>query len=415
MTDRLRIVSVCRSLPTPTDPSAGIFVLNRIEAMSRVADIRVVQPIPYCPGVRPLPEWAQEPHRRLGSLVVHHAPMLYVPGVLKSLDGFWLARSIAHQVSAMHRDRPVDALDAHFGFPDGAGCWRVGNRLGIPVFITLRGFEQERVRLRVIGAELVNAMRKATGCVAVSHSLQEMAILHSVDPRRVHVIQNAVDASLFSPGESEDSRRRLGVSPKSRLLVSVGHLIRRKRHHVLLEAFAALRKEFPDAMLAIIGARADEPDYPELLASSARSLGVQEHVRFVGNVPQNVVVDWLRAADVFTLLTAREGCCNAVLEALAVGVPVVTTAAGDNAEFVKSGENGAIVPIDDAHATAQAVVAALHRRDWNRERISADLRAKVGSWQVVAERVIEFFNARLASDGEQSRQSLAGRRGQASA
>src|SRR6185437_2497675 len=111
----LRIVSVCRSLPTPADPSAGIFVLNRLAAISQAADIRVVQPVPYLPLGQPLPPWARAPSHRLGELEVEHAPMLYVPGVLKSLDGDWLARSIAPLIERMHASRPIDLIDAHFG------------------------------------------------------------------------------------------------------------------------------------------------------------------------------------------------------------------------------------------------------------------------------------------------------------
>jgi glycosyltransferase involved in cell wall biosynthesis len=76
---------------------------------------------------------------------------------------------------------------------------------------------------------------------------------------------------------------------------------------------------------------------------------------------------------VFALATSREGCCNAILEALAAGRPVVTTPAGDNAHFVRDGVNGCIVPIDDAAATAAALERTLSRPDWDAEAISAVL------------------------------------------
>lgn len=390
---------MCRSLPTPADPSAGIFVLNRLAAISQAADIRVVQPVPYLPLGQPLPPWARAPSHRLGELEVEHAPMLYVPGVLKSLDGDWLARSIAPLIERMHASRPIDLIDAHFGFPDGAGCISVGRRLGIPVFITLRGFEQERSRDPLIGPRLRTALRAATGCVAVSETLRDLALRSGVDPQAVQVIHNAIDAATFSPGDSLGARRRLGLPADAKLIVSVGHLIDRKRHHVLVEAFAAVRREFPDATLAVIGGRSAEPRYASQLEARVRSLGLQSSIRLVGNLAQPDVVDWLRAADAFALLSAREGCCNAVLEALAVGVPVVATPAGDNAVFVRSGINGEIVPVDDAPATARALSAVLQRASWDRIAIASKLAAQVGSWGVVAERVLGFFRQRLATRG----------------
>jgi glycosyltransferase involved in cell wall biosynthesis len=395
MTQRLRIVSVCRLLPTPVDPAAGIFVLNRIAAMSAVADVRVIQPVPYMPAVRPLPGWAQVPRHRLGELDIVHAPMLYVPRFFKSLDGAWLARSIAPVIERMHAERPIDAIDAHFGYPDGAGCVQVGRRLGIPVFVTLRGVEQEQASTAFVRQRLTGALRAAAGCVAVSQTLRDLAVRSGVDRSTVRVVHNAIDGATFRAGDRHAARARLGLTAAEPLIVSVGLLISRKRHHVLIDAFAELRREIPGAVLAIIGGPSFEPRYPEQLQAQIGALGLQNAVRLVGALPQSQVVDWLQAADAFALLSSREGCCNAVLEALAVGVPTVATAAGDNALFIRVGENGDIVPIDDAANTARALAKVLRCQDWNRPRIAEQLRAQVGGWQLVGERVIDFFQDRI--------------------
>ena len=118
-------------------------------------------------------------------------------------------------------------------------------------------------------------------------------------------------------------------------------------------------------------------------------------MRFVGRIPSAEVARWLQAADVFALATSREGCCNAILEALAAGRPVVTTPAGDNAHFVRDGVNGYVVPIDDAEATAAALERALSRKDWDAEAISAGL--EVGGWDDVARDVLGFFRERVAA------------------
>jgi teichuronic acid biosynthesis glycosyltransferase TuaC len=397
VTRPLRIVSVCRSLPTPDDPSGGIFVLNRLAAMARHADVSAIQPIPYMPGIKPLPRWARNDRRKQAALDVEHAPMFYVPGVLKSLDGHWLARSIEPIVRRLHQRQPVDLIDAHFGFPDGAGCMAVANRLGVPAFITVRGNETERIREAGVGRQLIAALRGATGCIAVSHTLADLLIQHGVQADRVRVIHNAIDQSTFNPANLQEARRRLDLDPTRPLVVTVGHLISRKRHHVLLNAFARLRQDFPDAMLAIVGARSFESRYPDQLQRQAHALGIADAVLFAGNLPPAKVVDWLRAADLFTLLSVREGCCNAVLESLATGVPTIVTPAGDNARFVIAGENGDLVPFDDAETTAAALAHALRRTDWNRTAIARRLADQVGDWSVVATRVLEFMHERLAA------------------
>jgi glycosyltransferase involved in cell wall biosynthesis len=119
-------------------------------------------------------------------------------------------------------------------------------------------------------------------------------------------------------------------------------------------------------------------------------------VTILGVVDQPRVADWLAAADVFALGTEREGCCNAVLEALAVGTPVVTTPVGDNGVFVRDGANGFIVPVDDVDALAHGLERALRHGQWDRVSISKDLLAQVGSWADVAAQVLGFFRSRLA-------------------
>jgi teichuronic acid biosynthesis glycosyltransferase TuaC len=321
--------------------------------------------------------------------------MLYVPGVLKSADGHWLARSIHNVVAQLHASDPIDLIDAHFGYPEGVGCAQVAQQLGIPTFITIRGFENEYVHKRGIGSQMLTAMRNATGCVSVSHSLRQLAVDHGVAPERVRVVHNAIDWSAFNFDTPQAARERLGLPAAGRLIVSVGHLIVRKRHHVLIEAFAKLRREVPDATLVIIGGKQFEADYPTRLTSQIQSLGLETAVKFLGNTPPARVADWLRAADVFALATAREGCCNAVLEALAVGVPVVTTPVGDNAHFVRNGENGFLAPVDDAAALAAGLSQAMNGEQWDRQRISSQLRTQVGGWDDVAQRVLQFFRERL--------------------
>jgi glycosyltransferase involved in cell wall biosynthesis len=364
--------------------------------MARATDVRVVQPVPYVPILKSLPAWARGSGHTLQGIRIEPEPMLYVPGILKSLDSIWLARSAGRKIAEMRRSRPVDLVDAHFGYPDGVGCVRVAQKLALPSFVTIRGSETDFLRVPGIGAQLVDALNTATGCISVSHSLRQLAIEHGVDGARIRVIPNAVDRTVFTPGPREEARRRLALSETGPLIVSVGHLIAGKRHHVLVQALAGLRKRFPDATLAIIGGPAYDRDYPARLKRTIGELGLANAVRLVGRVPQSVLNDWLQAADLFALATMREGCCNAVLEALAAGRPVVTTPAGDNAHFVRPGVNGALVPIDDVAAFERAMADVLER-SWDRNEISRTL--DVGDWDDVARRVLDFFDERLIDRG----------------
>lgn len=388
----LSIASVCRTLPTPVTPGAGVFVLRRLAAMAEASDIRILQPVPCVPPLRRLPGWAQAPSHEAQGQAIHHAPMFYLPGVMKSLDSRWLARSILPRLREWHRLRPIDLIDAHFGYPDGVGCVRAARRLGIPAFVTIRGFEAERVEVPGIGTQIIGALTAAKGCISVSHSLRDKMVEHGVPPERIVVIPNAIDRDIFHPGAKLAARRVLSLPADDSLIVSVGHLVSLKRHDVVLRAIARLRSRGHNVRLAIVGGADYEPECPTALHRLAEDLGIAGQVRFVGAVEPANVADWLRAADVFALGTRREGCCNAILEALATGTPVVTTPVGDNPHFVRDGENGALVPVGDDEAMAHAIELALGR-EWDHGMISA--RLEIGGWSAVGRAVLDYIGDRL--------------------
>jgi glycosyltransferase involved in cell wall biosynthesis len=322
--------------------------------------------------------------------------MFYLPGVLKSRDSAWLAMSIERRIARIHSERRIDMIDAHFGYPEGTACVAIGKRLGIPVLVTIRGFEQEFAGRRLVGRKLIDSLRHADGVVAVSHSLESFAVDSGVPADRVRVIHNAVDPVMFQYGNMADARRALGVEDERTLVVSVGHLVSVKRYHVLIDGFSRFAARNPGALLVIVGASSFERTYPAELQGQVRRLGLEGRVRFTGNLAPAEVAQWLKAADLFVLVSAREGCCNAVLEALAVGVPVVTTPVGDNARFVEPDRNGLIVPVDDPGAIADAIGRAVRSGIWNRKRISTDLHQQVGDWTEVGRRVLRFTREILA-------------------
>jgi len=395
MTRQLSVASICRILPNPGDPSAGFFVWQRLQAMARIARLTVLQPVPHFPLVRPLPGWAQSPGHDANGLPVRHVPMFYLPGIMKSLDGYWLYRAMLKTLGGLKRTGNLDCVDAHFGYPDGVGSLLVARKIGAPVVVTLRGLEADYLEKPAIGRQLRFMLEQADGCICVSHFLQDLALRHGASPDRVTVVHNAIDRDLFHPGDQAASRRKCGLPEGIPVIVSVGHLIAGKRHHVLIDAFAEFLRRHADARLLIVGGPAYEPEYPDQLRRQIERLGISAAVDLVGKTPVDQVAELLRAADIFALATRREGCCNAVLEALACGLPVVTTPAGDNRYFVRDGENGFIVPIDDAAALAQGLLAAQGHGGFSRQRIAA--RLEVGSWTDVALQAMTFIAERVAA------------------
>jgi glycosyltransferase involved in cell wall biosynthesis len=322
--------------------------------------------------------------------------MFYFPGVLKGMDSYWVKRVVLPAIRELDAERPVDVIDAHFGYPEGVGCVLAARRLRRPVFITMRGLERQILDCRWRKPQMLRALHQCAGIVCVSQSLYDLARDQGIDIRKLCVIPNAVERNVFHFGPQVEARRELGLSQDQRLIVCVGMFEWRKGQHILLQAFSRLLKRVPDVRLALIGGRTHERGYPELVERTVADLGLQEVVLRPGPQKPERVATWLRAADLFALPTYDEGCCNAILEALACGLPVVTTPVGDNALQVDAPRRGFLVPPGDADRLAEALHAALNTT-WDRRQI-ADYGIE-HTWEAVARQTVSFFEERLRIGG----------------
>lgn len=171
---------------------------------------------------------------------------------------------------------------------------------------------------------------------------------------RTDVIPSGVDTDRFRPGcDRRAAKAELGLRPESIVIGTVGRLEPRKGTDTLLAAVAALRAADADITLVVVG---DGP-LRVALAREAGERGIAERVRFLGDRAD--VAEVLAALDVFVLPSRTEGMSNALLEAMAMGLPVVATAVGGTPEVIDDGRSGYLVPADDPKRMAAAVTRVL--------------------------------------------------------
>ena len=188
-----------------------------------------------------------------------------------------------------------------------------------------------------------------------------------VDPARVVSIPTGIDLEEFQPGERTQARDAVGLPRDARIIGIVATLRSWKGHRYLFEAFAKL--EASDTIVVVVG---DGPQR-EGLELLATNLGIGSRVRFEGN--QSDVAPWMRALDLFVLPSyANEGVPQALMQAMACGLAVVTTPVGSITEIVTDGETGVIVAPQDAPAL-QAAIASLLADGARRERLGVRARA----------------------------------------
>lgn len=205
---------------------------------------------------------------------------------------------------------------------------------------------------------------------------------------RVISIPTGIDLGTFQPGERRAARKALAL-PEDRAIVGIVATLRSwKGHRHLFEAIAGIER--PGLLLVVVG---DGP-MREALERLAVDLGIEDRVRMVGN--QKDVAPWMNAFDLFCLPSyANEGVPQALAQAMACGLALVTTPVGSIAELVADGRTGVIVPPSNPQALRHALTSLLDDPDRRRslgEAAAAEARARLGE-DAMVDAMVRVFSA----------------------
>jgi glycosyltransferase involved in cell wall biosynthesis len=401
LTPSRRILVLSSVFPSEVRPTYGVFVQERVRRLARHCDIVVVAPIPWFPGNRWLRDRAHvdtpfREHRQ--GLSIYHPRYFCFPAIGKSLDGVLYFLSLVPFVAWLRRRFAFDVIDAHFTYPDGLGGVLLGRVFRRPTVVTVRGTHDMRHAGYVWRRPQIRyALRAASAVIAVSESLRRFAVSLGLREEDVRVIPNGVDRSRFFPSDRRSARETLALPQDRVILLAVGSLTEGKGHHLVIETLRQLLAQYPSLLYIALGNEELGGQYRRRLDDLISREGLDQNVRIVSQRPHDEIRLWLAAADLFCLATRSEGWCNAIMEALACGVPVVTTLVGGNAELVRDGHDGLLVPYWDRQRFAESVSRALDTA-WDRDAIAR--RAAERGWDRVAQEVVELFTDAIpAADG----------------
>lgn len=219
-----------------------------------------------------------------------------------------------------------------------------------------------------------------SGVVSVSTNNQNECLeLNLVNEDKSIVIPNAIDQTLFKKMDKEQCRKAFGIAEDDFVVAFVGQFVPRKGTLRLNEALKKLDDNQIKAVF--IGSGSEDPDYSGIIHK--------------GRVAHNDVPKWLNTADVFVLPTENEGCCNAIVEAMACGLPVISTNASFNYDILNE-SNSIMVDCHDVNAIADAIQKLKTDEDL-RKRLSngAITMAEGLSIKKRAERIIDFIQKQI--------------------
>lgn len=164
---------------------------------------------------------------------------------------------------------------------------------------------------------------------------------------KIEVIPNGIDLSLFNTGKQKSKKEELGIGKYKLVIVCVANLFPNKGHRYLVEAFADL-KQYKDACLLLLGEGPERTVLENII-----KVNDIKNIFLLGK--RRDVKDILRMSDIFVLPTFFEGLSNAIMEAMACGLPVVTTKIRENEELVSDGLNGLLCKVADKTSLEEAM------------------------------------------------------------
>jgi len=365
MTSRRPNLLVLTSIyPWPGHPPEGIFVHRQIRNLVRLGHrCHVIVARPAVPGLpaslvslswlRYHPRWTTWASTLDGVSVDY----LFYPQRRRRRGDVVpaIADTVIDHIERHPHLLETDVVYAHWLWTSGAAALALRDRFGWPVAAIARGSEMNVWQglhpfcRSYVQRVLLEADLPMANCRFLADAGAEL-VPASAD--RIRVAYNGCDASQFRPAASRE-RARLAVSfsPGRKYFVCCATVLERKGMAELAAAWRVFSQRRPGWRLVVIG-----PVVSRKLARALLEAG-RDSVTLIGQVSPARVLAYLQAADGYVQPSHTEGIANATMEAMAVGVPVVSADAGSQRELVRDGENGWLVPVHDAPALVHAMMS----------------------------------------------------------
>jgi L-malate glycosyltransferase len=293
----------------------------------------------------------------------------------------WVAKAIG-PYKRLLKQTDYDLVHAFFGLPTGWLCYKSANRL--PYIISLRGSDvpggHARLQLeyKLLGPLLKRIWSKASAIVACSDGLKKRSLkfLPSVN---IDIIPNGVDLNRFKPATNKQISSELN-------LLTVGRLSVTKRFDMLVEAIEILNKKGKHVKLTMAGGGGLLPQLKELVEQK----GLNSVINLTGRTETEKMPDVYRRHDMFVTASMQEGMSNAMLEAMASGLPIITTRCEGVEELIS--DNGIVVEEASANALAEAIEnLAQNQKLYKSMCAAARQRAEIFGWDVVAKQYQQLY------------------------
>jgi len=377
----MRVAIVAEFYPRHYDPVLGVWAHRQaLAARDAGADVTVFvlhRLVPPKRGISALPALLRQSRlEKLDGIAVHYVRYISPPrGRSYARWGAWAAPMLGR---ALSREGPFDVVHAHNAVPAGDAVLRTG--IGLPLVVSVHGGDVLWTNSRVPGGReaVEHVLRSARLVLANSSGIERLVCEHGA--RAVRVVHLGTDLPPLATARA-----------RTPLLVTVGHLVARKRHTDVLEALA----ELDGVHYLVIG---DGPERDALERRCAQ-LGVAGRVEFAGQLDHASALRRAREAWCFVMVSTEEAFGVAYIEAMAAGVPAVGCAGEPGPQEIAAAGGGIVLVPPRSPAALAQCLRGLLTDDIRREQLGATARATVEAeftWERCGARTLSAYEEALS-------------------
>lgn len=324
-----------------------------------------------------------------------YLPARYIPRIGSRWNDLLMRRDLAPAFDRSIRTFRPDIVLASWLYPDGCAVAPLCRDARTPLVLITQGTDTHAyLRDPVRRKKIVTALALSRATICRSGDLAKQLAQAGADESTLEVVYNGVDTAVFQPRPRGETRSNLGLDPGEPLLLFVGNLLPVKDPLFLVKAVAEANRR-----LAVTGKRpihlrmiGDGPMRAEIERKIAQC-GAAETIRLLGRQSPAEVARWMSAADRLCLSSVNEGFPNVILEAMASGLPVISTRVGGIAEKIDRPSRGRLLAPGDFEGYVAAILEAPDAPPAG-DRLSEE----DPGWATAVRRYREILDAALSAD-----------------
>ncbi|MBN2412658.1 glycosyltransferase [candidate division KSB1 bacterium] len=375
----MKILVISHLFPNAGNKNYGIFFASYLIEMEKQGmDITVIVPTVWTPFfLKYFKKWKEYNHN---IKLINFKGIKTVTTPYLRITGNWFFRwaglsaflSLKNKAKRLHQKNKYDIIYSHMFFPDGDVAVRLSRQLKIPAVCVGIGRDVNIIPnyYKGIYKRFVKICNQLDGTISYGQAVADK--IDAISNKKTLSVYGVVDLNKFKPVASKNSlRKELGIPEDKTVVLYLSTFKKDKGVYELLEAFKRVLKKCPNAILEICGWGIEKAGMIRYIQENS----LENEIKMIGSVDHEKVDLWMKACDLFVLPTYHEGMPNAVMEAMACGLPVLVSAVGGLPDAIGDSEGAVLIPPKDVKILEESMSKILNDEK-QREKMSIAARKR---------------------------------------